>query len=896
MNLHDMRLSTRITVSAMIIVAAGAAALAYVENVRLHEAYLSERRSLLELDLGTAKLRLNQMINTLRQDVLFLSNTPPVSGIVRATLNHGYDPLYGNTHKVWAERLQLIFSAFSSAHPDYYKIRYIGVAEGGHEIVRIENREGKIEVTTPDKLQAKGEQEYFKASIGLHEAQVYLSKLDFNQEDDVIEQPRATLRATAPVFTPSGKIFGMVVISMDMGGLLKSVLADLPGVQTYVTNMDGQYLLHPDSRRAFKFDPDSKVNIAADFPFIKTMFDPQAPDYLPLHPAAPKLGSPLFAARRIHFDLSNPSRFMLFMYYLPGSEAEKQIATIPAEHIRNGLIVFLLVSGIALLVLRRTFSPLEKISAAADDIASGRHNVLLPQYGGGEIGSLTSALNTMLTQLSQREKSLSESEARYRRLHESMMDAFSIVDMSGRFIECNYAYQEMLGYSAEELQHLTFADVTPEKWHDIEAQILNEQVIPLGQSPVYEKEYTRKDGTVFPVELRTFLLRDANNQPEGMWAIVRNITERKQAEQRLLKSSEEISDLYNHAPCGYHSLDKNGYICLINDTELTLLGYTREEVIGKIKWPDIIAPASTPVFQKTFPQLMKQGFIRDVESEIIRKDGTTFTGLINASAIYDREGNYVMSRSMVVDITERKRAERQLQQLSAHLQTIREEEKARIAREIHDELGGTLTALKMEAYRLASELAEKKATTPLLQRADSISQLLDTAVGTTRNIITELRPPILDDLGLLAALEWQAEKFRKNTGINCLVNCIEDTYKPDNKYSIALFRIFQETLTNIARHSGASKVEVEFQCNREEVMLSVSDNGHGLPDVNAVAQTSFGIRGMRERVEQLGGKIKFDNPPDGGFNVTVILPLPVQGIKEKRHDPHHDRRRPRHST
>ena len=585
-------------------------------------------------------------------------------------------------------------------------------------------------------------------------------------------------------------------------------------------------------------------------------------------------------------------------------------------------------------------------------------------------------------------RQLQEAENKYRRLHESMMEAFVMVDMSGRLIEFNKAYQEMLGYSAEELHRLTYADLTPEKWLEAEAQIVRDQIIPRGYSQVYEKEYIRRDGTTFPVELKTFLLRDEDGQAEAMWAIARDITDRKQAEEELhrffdlipdlaciastaghflkinsswqsllgytgqellatpfmdlihpddreatlkemeqqiggkatisfvnryrckdgsykwlewkttpaidetllyatarditerreaeallKKSADEIADLYNHAPCGYHSLDKDGNIRLMNDTELAWLGYTREELIGKISWPDLLTPESQQFFRENFPKFLEQGFTHDAEIEIVRKDGSTFTGLVNSSAVYDPAGNFVMSRSTVVDITERKRAARQLQELSAHLQTIREDEKTRIAREIHDDLGGVLAALKMDIFRLKKELSAGNATTQVLERIGSMSQMLDGAVGALRRIISDLRPAILDDLGLLAALEWQAEQFQSRTGISCRVNCIDDTCAPNDRHTIALYRIFQEALTNVARHSGASRVEVEFQCNEEEIMLSINDNGRGLPEGHAAGPASFGIRGMREHTEQLGGRLEFGKSPSGGSSVTVRLPL-----------------------
>jgi signal transduction histidine kinase len=242
----------------------------------------------------------------------------------------------------------------------------------------------------------------------------------------------------------------------------------------------------------------------------------------------------------------------------------------------------------------------------------------------------------------------------------------------------------------------------------------------------------------------------------------------------------------------------------------------------------------------------------------------------------------LVGMALATYFAERNLAERQLRDLSAHLQNVREEEKAGIAREIHDDLGGTLTAMRMEIYFLARGLPAGKKSAPLLERIESMSRLLDNAVGVTRRVITELRPTMLDDLGLLAAIEWQAAQFQKRTGIECRVKCIEDKGSLDKQRSIALFRIFQEALTNVARHSGASRVEVEFHHGDEEVALSISDNGRGMPGEHVIAPDSYGIRGMFERVGQLGGKIKFDSPPSGGLNVAVVLPLSANHRKERK--------------
>ncbi len=147
----------------------------------------------------------------------------------------------------------------------------------------------------------------------------------------------------------------------------------------------------------------------------------------------------------------------------------------------------------------------------------------------------------------------------------------------------------------------------------------------------------------------------------GTVTVWHDITELKSREEALRKSSEEIEDLYNHAPCGYHSLDRNGFFLRINDTELSWLGYKREEVVGKMNWKDIITPACFDVLKDNFPLFLKQGYVRDLEYEMLRKDGTTFTGLVNATAVCDADGNYLHSRGMIIDITERKRLEANLE-------------------------------------------------------------------------------------------------------------------------------------------------------------------------------------------------------------------------------------------
>jgi PAS domain-containing protein len=463
MKLSNISLHVRITVAALVLVAAGALGLMYVEEARLREVYLSDRHIALGQGIEVQKLRLAQSINTLRQDVLFLSNTPPVSGIARAAQNRGYDARYHNTTRIWEERLQQIFSAFTTAHPDYYQIRYVGVADAGRELVRINNLNGKPEVVSSAELQARGEREWFKATIGLPSGEVHFS--EFERDTHQGQFPKPTLHASTPVFTEQGEIFGMVLIDMDVTELLESARQGMPQeTRTYLANMNGQYLLHPDPKRAFAFTSDGRNAFAADFPEIKAIFDPQTVnhlDYLPQQTNTLKNakadGMLLIDAERIHFDPVHPARFLLLAYVLPDSAAARQSTTIPASRVIGGFIAMLLVGSMAMLVLRRMFAPLSHLTTLAGRIAAGERNIPLQKDGGGEIGILSNTLVIMLDKLSRREQEIlrlnAELEQRYRTLFDNMLDGYAHFKMlfEGEVasdyihIETNSVFEELTG-------------------------------------------------------------------------------------------------------------------------------------------------------------------------------------------------------------------------------------------------------------------------------------------------------------------------------------------------------------------------------------------------------------------------------------------------------------------
>lgn len=217
----------------------------------------------------------------------------------------------------------------------------------------------------------------------------------------------------------------------------------------------------------------------------------------------------------------------------------------------------------------------------------------------------------------------------------------------------------------------------------------------------------------------------------------------------------------------------------------------------------------------------------------------------------------------------------QLAALSNHLEAAREEERERIARDIHDVLGGHLVAIKIETALLAAKLDAN--AEPLRKRVRGIEKLLDDAIATVSRVTRELRPGILKDFGLGAAIECQAEDFTQRTGMPCRIACADHDIQLPQHTAVALFRIFQEALTNVCKHARASRVDVRLTQEGDEVLLEVADNGQGMTPADVDKPRSFGLRGMRERLEGLGGRLELHAHEPSGTRLLIAVPLPADG-------------------
>lgn len=258
--------------------------------------------------------------------------------------------------------------------------------------------------------------------------------------------------------------------------------------------------------------------------------------------------------------------------------------------------------------------------------------------------------------------------------------------------------------------------------------------------------------------------------------------------------------------------------------------------------------------------------VKPLIPEILKSKISVFVALFKKNAELTRE---IAERSLVEH--QLRESEKNLRALTAHLQCIREEEQTRIAREIHDELGQALTGLKMDLTWMTGRLPQDQK--PLIEKADSMFNLIDTTIRSVRRISSGLRPEVLDEIGLAAAVGWQVRDFQVRTGIRCAVNLPPAGIDLDQERSTAAFRIFQELLTNVARHAGATRVDVVMRLDKGGLKLEVQDNGKGITAAEIQSPKSLGLLGMRERAFLFGGEVQIMGSHGKGTTVTVSIPL-----------------------
>ncbi|MBT1697539.1 PAS domain S-box protein [Fulvivirgaceae bacterium PWU4] len=358
----------------------------------------------------------------------------------------------------------------------------------------------------------------------------------------------------------------------------------------------------------------------------------------------------------------------------------------------------------------------------------------------------------------------------------------------------------------------------------------------------------------------------------GLTIYYKDITDRKKAEQDVIMERNFSVSIINSLPGIFYMYDHEGKFIRWNNNFEIVSGYSAEEIRGMHPLDFFDRDEKRIVGDK-----IKTVFIdgdSDVTAHFFTKNKTRIPYYFNGRRVHFNGITYLIG--MGIDITDRVKAERELyqrteeiQELTAHLERIREEERTRMAREIHDELGQQLTGLKMDiSWIIRKNKTEDKL---VADKLSSMIALVDETMKTVRRISSELRPGILDDLGLIPALEWQTQEFEKRTGIKTLFHAAINDFNPERELSTNIFRVYQEALTNIARHAHASLVTTELEVVNGCVKLVVSDNGQGF-DTDGVKKSSLGLVGMKERARMFKGELTINSKRSQGTVVMLKVP------------------------
>jgi len=326
--------------------------------------------------------------------------------------------------------------------------------------------------------------------------------------------------------------------------------------------------------------------------------------------------------------------------------------------------------------------------------------------------------------------------------------------------------------------------------------------------------------------------------------------------------------------CRYHP---DGVLTFVNRAFCRFFGKPVSVLEGTLL-QNLLPVRENMTFQKLLSELNHRNPLTSVDLCLTDAAGDTHWHQWMNHAIFDERKEMVEIQSVARDLTDRRTAEEALENsretlrnLTAHLESVREDERTAVAREIHDELGQALTAIKMDLSLLKKKMPDNDVS--LNMKVEDMTGLIDATMQTVKRITSALRPGLLDDLGLAAAIEWQAGEFEKRTGIECRLSIKPADLHLDEKLSTSVFRIFQETLTNIARHAAAKRVDILFRRMDGQIKLVVRDNGCGISPDQILDPQSFGIIGMRERAHYLGGELVITGEPGNGTTVTLSIPV-----------------------
>lgn len=500
---------------------------------------------------------------------------------------------------------------------------------------------------------------------------------------------------------------------------------------------------------------------------------------------------------------------------------------------------------------------------------------ILIQYQGGPC-LLGTGID--ITKRKEAEQLLTFSEYRFRSIIEQFPYPVVIYNTSGEYVQTNEAWEIMWedkrenvkGYNIRKDPQMIASGLSVY----VETAFAGE--VAISEPYEYDPALIGKTGKKRWMVMTLYPLKGPKDEILEVVLVLHDVTDRKAAEDQLRMSADKYKLLFANNPLPMWMLSLPDYRFMdVNHATLSQYGYSKEEFL-QLNILDLRPKEEAERFRSTLNTNFRGVHYAGIWKHK-KKDGTgLFVDVITHDFVNDGQATRLV---LANDVTEKYIADEKLKdsfkairELTEHLQNIREQERAHMAREIHDELGQLLTVLKMDVSWL-----NKRVTTTdpaIREKFTELLDMLDTTVKTVRRIASELRPTLLDDLGLVAAIEWHLEEFEKRSGISKEFKSSLTEVSIHDSMKIGLFRILQESLTNVARHSQAQKVNVGLDKNNGHIILKITDNGKGF-DTNRTTKKTLGLLGMKERTEMMGGEYHITSKPGEGTVVEVKVPVPI---------------------
>ncbi|WP_454624076.1 PAS domain S-box protein [Bradyrhizobium cenepequi] len=669
-----MTLTTRLAISMIALVAIAVGAVAWLSYRNLEQAFVPRVLDRIETHSRFVAGDLVSYTDSARTDIVVFRDLAAVVGMMRARLNDGTDPVDHVSETLWRERLESRLAAQLAIKPAYARLRYIGVADGGHEIVRVDHSgpNGAVRAVPEAELPRADDAPYFRDALALGVGGIYVSPVELDKEAGAA-QPAPILRVATPVPAADGKPFGIILIEIDMRGELDRVRGSVrPGEAAYVVDSRGNYLIHPDRAREFGGRPGTGADWRRDFPYLVS-----------------SLGTAQGFSRMVEGAGGRPNGVALAPALLAGGEWVAVIETVPnavfmapAATIRNssivvGLLAVLAAAGLAILIARSLMRPITQLTAAIESVAE-KGTDAIPVDAPGETGVLARAFVRVINEVNAKTVALEREVVEHLRTEaardrlagrerlfsaavESSNDAVITESLDGIVTGWNPAAERLFGYAAAEAagRHISLI-VPPDRASETEdvlrringgERIENNETVRL-----------RKDGTPVEVSLSISPIKSASGVIIGICKTARDMTESRKAQANLRESEQLARGIINSALDAFVQIDQKGIIRYWNPQAARIFGWPREEALGKNVF-ELLGRPDGPL------KAALGGFLQSRGEQVIqprrevlarRRDGTEFTAELSITALKTRDG--FVFNGFVRDLTDKIAAEERMRQ------------------------------------------------------------------------------------------------------------------------------------------------------------------------------------------------------------------------------------------